>query len=234
MDLGMRLAQTPCHRDHARMSAAWITRLTHPSLLMLPLALSAAQPNPAPQEFWQEVAVRLPLPAGWTGAPLNRVALMPDGTVRVSDGAAWFAARSGGLEAAAAPDLSLETRWRAELPGRQVRQFAEGPDRVVLAATDQGLWERRASGVWTRQTAVDQTGRDWLAGEIRGVAVVLPDVWWIALPSAVACREDGGWRFWTGREGLPSGDLTCAAAGPAGQVWFGTRRGAVYLCGVDP
>lgn len=212
-----------------------VTRARFATLLLLLTfpALGAAPTAPAPQTFRQEVSIRVPLLAGMDPWAATQLARTPEGEVRASDGRSWYRVHEGRLEPASPPDLASEDSWLAELPGRQVHQFASGQDGSVLAATDQGLWLRSPSGAWSRQTAVDALGRDWLAGESRGVAIGISGIWWIALPAAVVSRRDGTWRFWTGREGLPAGELTCAATGPGEEVWFGTRRGAVRFDGQD-
>src|SRR5690606_6264461 len=56
---------------------------------------------------------------------------------------------------------------------------------------------------------------------------------WFACPQGVGYRVDGDeWRLFTGAEGLPYNDFTCAASGPNG-VWFGTTNGAIHFDGED-
>lgn len=215
------------------MAVTRLTRRIAGAVLTLPLALLAAPPEPAPQEFRQEVVARLADPSGALGGGFQRILLATDDSVRAWDGRNWFTVRDGRLEAAAAPEENEVKLWREELRDRSVRQWARQGDGAALVATDQGLWERRASGLWNRVIALDETGRDWPAGDVRGVAVTRAGVWWVALPSAVASQHDGRWRFWTGRDGLPVGDLVCVAVGPEDEVWFGSRRGAVRFDGRD-
>jgi hypothetical protein len=215
------------------MAVTQPTRRIAGAVLALPLTLLAAPLEPAPQEFRQEVVAQLADPSGGSERGFQRVLLASDGSVRASDGRNWFAVGDGRLEAATAPQENEVTQWRDELRDRSVRQWAGQEDGEVLAATDQGLWERGGSGSWRRLVALDDTGRDWLAGEVRGVAVTRAGLWWVALPGAVASHHDGRWRFWTGSDGLPVGDLTCVAVGPEDEVWFGSRRGAVRFDGRD-
>ena len=43
--------------------------------------------------------------------------------------------------------------------------------------------------------------------------------------------HDGTWKFFEGKDGVPYNDFTCAAAGPDGNVWWGTRKGAIRFSG---
>lgn len=65
---------------------------------------------------------------------------------------------------------------------------------------------------------------------LRNVAVVLVDArnrLWFAAEEGVGYLENGKWRLFTGKEGLPYAKFTCGAAGPDGTVWFGTTKGAI-------
>ena len=210
-----------------------------PGFILIPLWLlggagrftQAGDLRPAPQAFRQEVAIRVPAPAGMPAGGLTRVVVAGDGSVRVSDGQRWFDLREGlltALPAAVAPETDPA---RTELAGHEIRQIARSPGGRAMAATDRGLWERGPTGSWARVPVIDGAGCDWATGELRGVGIDSTGAAWVALPSAVACRRKERWELYTGREGLPGGDITCVAAGPDGEVWFGTRRGAVRFEG---
>lgn len=137
----------------------------------------------------------------------------------------WLATTNGVLR------LTAGKAATTELAGHEVRQIASGSGRRLLAATRHGLWQRTPNGSWECQPIADERGGDWTTADVRGVAVAGDGAWWVALADRVACRRDGHWRFFTGKEGLPVADFTGVAAGPEGEVWFGTRRGAVRFDG---
>ena len=139
--------------------------------------------------------------------------------------AIWLATTSGVVR------LPADGVPGTELAGRDVQQVATGPRGVVLAATDQGLWRREADATWKRVRVVDQDGRTSTNSLLRGVAIASDGTWWVATPDRVGFRRQNRWRFLDGRDGVPVADFTCAAAGPGGEVWFGTRRGAVRFDG---
>ena len=70
-------------------------------------------------------------------------------------------------------------------------------------------------------------GARWGTSDVRGVAFDSKGQLWFATLAGAACRTADGWKFYTGRDGLPYNDFTVLTAGPDGTVWFGTHLGAV-------
>jgi len=251
------------------------------STALLALLLSpatAADFQPAPQQFRQEVSRQWPLPAEAAPGGFTLLDAPPAGGVRASDGHRWFALRDDKWQVlsppAGAPDgagwlevdnqvrilpvplaavrhiqrhgqsvwlatahgvvrLTAQGRWATELSDQDVRQVAIGPGGQVWAATAHGLWQRRDAGHWEPIHAADDAGRVWTARDVRAVAVDRQGNPWIATPAGVLQRQGDRWRFYTGREGLPYADFTCAAAGAEDEMWWGTHRGAVRFDGAD-
>ncbi len=120
-----------------------------------------------------------------------------------------------------------------ELADQDVRQVAIAANHPGLAASAGGLWQRNQAGQWERVRVTDEAGRVWAEGDVRGVAIDAAGRWWIATPAGVIRRSGEQWTFFTGHEGLPYADFTCAAAGTCSEVWFGTHRGVVRFDGQD-
>lgn len=108
----------------------------------------------------------------------------------------------------------------------RIRQVTASRDGSIYAASDRGLF-RHSNGAWTKVSAADQTGRDWTAGEVLGVAFDAVGHLWIATTAGAGRREGNKWTFYEGKDGLPWNEFTCIAAGPRGEVWFGTRLGVI-------
>lgn len=138
----------------------------------------------------------------------------------------WLATSKGAVRVTASGQVNHE------LPDYDVRQVATGPGALVLAATSRGLLRRGDNGQWEQVRAVDDTGRVWTEGDVRGVAVDAQGNWWVATSAGVIHRVGDQWSFFTGRDGLPYADFTCVAVAGK-EVWFGTRRGAVRFDGQD-
>lgn len=111
------------------------------------------------------------------------------------------------------------------IPG-QVRQAVRLQDESVIASADDGLWRITPEGA--KQIRIhDGLGRAWAVSDVRALALDKQGQLWIATQAGVVEGRDGDWQFYTGQDGLPYNDFTCAAAGSDGAVWFGTRVGVV-------
>lgn len=78
---------------------------------------------------------------------------------------------------------------------------------------------------------VDELGRVWPKEIVLAAARDSTGKIWAASKAGVARQTESGWKVYEGKDGLPWNDFTCAAAGPAGEMWFGTRLGAVHWDG---
>ncbi|MEO2050099.1 MAG: hypothetical protein ABGX16_26375 [Pirellulales bacterium] len=111
-----------------------------------------------------------------------------------------------------------------------VNQAALTPDGQIIIATHQGLLLQVGSGC-EPLIVEDGLGRRWGTSDVRGVAVDSRGQLWFVTLAGAACRTADGWRFYTGREGLPYNDFTVIEPGPNGVVWFGTHLGAIRFDG---
>ncbi len=110
-----------------------------------------------------------------------------------------------------------------------VQQIARGPAGRWALATDRGLFEREREGDWQQVVVRDGKGRIWAAENVRGVTYDIDGQLWFACLAGVGRRDDQGWQFYEGKDGLPYNDFTCCAAAPDGSVWFGTHKGAIQF-----
>src|SRR6185369_7298832 len=83
----------------------------------------------------------------------------------------------------------------------KLNQLAVDSDGTVYAASAAGLF-RRSQQDWERIEMVDEVGRDWGAGEVRGVAFDSKDRLWVGTRAGAGFREGGKWRFYEGKDGL--------------------------------
>ncbi len=97
-----------------------------------------------------------------------------------------------------------------------------------LAGTDTGLYAlagTRLVPVYPRDARYS-----WAPVEVHALAATENAVWFGA-KNGVGRLAAGGWKLFTGAEGLPHNRFTGAAAGPGETVWFGTERGALRWYG---
>lgn len=87
----------------------------------------------------------------------------------------------------------------------------------------------------------DKEKKDWTAifpkdskysWALRNVAAVVVDSngnLWFGAEQGVGRFDGKSWKLYSGKEGLPYNNFTCATAGSNGIVWFGTKRGAIRV-----
>lgn len=109
-----------------------------------------------------------------------------------------------------------------------VHALALGPDGLVVIGAENGLFTREKGGDW-RQHFPNDDPKSWAPTRVEGVGIDGKGRIWFASPQGVGVLENGGWKLYTGAEGLPYNDFTCLAIGPDNEVWFGTRIGAIRL-----
>ena len=185
--------------------------------------------------FPQEIAER------WTeadGLPADRIdeVRLVNGLLKIRVRDTWYA-RNGNTWENTDPEphwyLIPEDDTMAVLrqePGEHsipVQDVAPESGEPEAAVTEKGLFLRQEDGCFQRTVIDDEAGRHWAVRDVRGVALDKDGTLWVATPAGVCARREGAWYFYTGAEGLPYDDFTCAAAASDGSVWFGTTIGAI-------
>ena len=145
------------------------------------------------------------------------VATTAGGAVRFADGA-WTACD-------AAAETSLGT-----VDGEAVTASVKLGSQTY-AGTAAGLFRSEDGASW--QAVMPRAGaRSWALYDVRALVADSLGRLWFASPQGVGCLgTDGAWSLYTGKDGLPYDDFTCAAAGGDGAVWFGTPKGAIRFDG---
>jgi hypothetical protein len=129
--------------------------------------------------------------------------------------------------------FQIEDRKQASLGWNEkqgINQAALGPEGVLYVASGTGLY-RWQSAKWERTEILDDAGRDWDAGRVLGVGFDSLGRLWAATKAGVCCREEKGWRFYEGKDGLPWNDFTGVVAGLEGEMWFTTHLGVIRFDG---
>lgn len=69
----------------------------------------------------------------------------------------------------------------------------------------------------------------WLPKNVAALVTDSKGRLWFGANEGIGYLEGNKWKLFTGKEGLPYNKFTCAAAGPNGIVWFGTKKGAIEV-----
>ncbi len=123
------------------------------------------------------------------------------------------------------------------LPSDDVRDIAMVDGRVTVwtdggaVAWDGEEWKttdaKPPQRLMPSVTVIDSFGRTWNQDSLLTSIKDVKNQMWVASAAGLACQTREGWRFYEGRDGLPYNGFTCSAAGPAGEMWFGTDKGLI-------
>lgn len=114
----------------------------------------------------------------------------------------------------------------------RVNQIALSPDGTLWVASSAGLFRRVENG-WAPVDILDEGGRGWALRDVGGVAMDSRGHLWAGTRAGVACQSASGWKFYTGREGVPVCDFTGITPGQDGEIWLSSRLGVVRFDGQD-
>lgn len=156
------------------------------------------------------------------GEEVTALALSSDGAM-LAVGTTTGVAMYEGIERAAF--------YATESPVRGI--VLDGEQSAV--ATDAGLFLGRPSDTFFADAQVYPADErySWAPMEVRGLAKT-GDAIWFGCRNGAGVWTDAGWSLFTGSEGLPYGNFTCAEPGEShGVIWFGTERGAIRYDGVS-
>ena len=185
----------------------------------------ATEPPVVVGEFLQEIALHRERQQGLPSPDVLWILSDEDGAIVVKTDRG-FANWSSGAWQACGP---IQRGAPLGLPRNlEIRQRATDNTGRRAAATDRGLFECIGSGDWRQLRVDDELGRLWAQADVRGVTYdSMGQLWFATLAGVGARQENGKWKFFEGRDGLPFNDFSCVAAGSDGSVWFGTTRGVI-------
>ena len=223
----------------AGMRATKMQKLPFELILMVAAFTQIAMAQP-PQakigRFSQEVATCYTIEHGLPSNDVQSVRLGADSQVYAETKKGWAVCKKGNWSKCDVPAAEMLVGYVdpacCRSLGKQVNQVAKNADGCIVVATDKGLLTR-ADARFEPIVVEDGQGRRWGVSEVRGVAFDSLGQLWFGTPAGVACRTSQGWKFYTGREGLPYSDFTSATAGPKGVVWFATHFGAIRFNGSE-
>lgn len=90
---------------------------------------------------------------------------------------------------------------------------------------DNGLFLKIGKNKWTQVLPADEN-YSWALNNVAALVVDSNGNLWFGSKEGIGKYANGIWQLFTGKEGVPYTQFTCASAGPSGEVWFGTENGA--------
>ena len=180
-----------------------------------------------PQEVARIFTERDGLPVG----AVNRIWFGEDGVpvVEAADGAFRFDGETWASCEATAP-VREAVPSPAAVAAQEVLSTATCGDSAAVGAKG-GLYIRmQKDGGWSRALPADER-YSWALRDVRVVAYDAKGRLWFGAQGCAGVWDGMKWTLFTGAEGLPYDQFTCAVAGEDGVMWFGTKRGAIRADG---
>lgn len=149
--------------------------------------------------------------------------------VRVS----WFAPSGRALMATATGvwERNPDSDQPIFAPSDAVLALAGGPDGAVAVGTSGGLYAREKADAGFVQLYPADDRYSWVPRDVAAAAYDSQGRLWFGCDQGAGVFAEGEWTLYTGAEGLPYNEFTCAAPGEDGVIWFGTKRGAIRFDG---
>ncbi len=178
------------------------------------------------QLITQDVAVHHTERSGFTDKKVNSVVLEKDSPVAILesvsykwDGELWSSTSVNKTEIPRSYPLLPETAG----PLLSLKEFKG----VLFAGTKKGLFRfDKGTDQWQEVMPRDENYR-WAPYNVAVLVVDSKERLWFGAEQGVGFLHDNQWTLFSGNEGLPYNNFTCATAGPDGIVWFGTTKGAI-------
>ena len=101
-------------------------------------------------------------------------------------------------------------------------------EKVVGSAN--GLFFKKKDEEWREVYPADEK-YSWKLSNVTVLQVDSKDRLWFGSNEGVGFYSNGGWKLFTGKEGLPFKHFTSIAKTPNGEIWFGTKKGAIRTDG---
>jgi ligand-binding sensor domain-containing protein len=163
--------------------------------------------------------------SGWTPVRLEGAALGARDYTAVShdpEGGTYLGS-SDGVIIALTRDSFLERQLPAHGPERKIGLVAAGGGAVYLAGLKAVY---RYDGEFT---PIELPG-SWFEGTVTGLLPERGGGLWLSTRFGILHYTGSVWEVFDRRQGLPTENFTCAAAGERGELWFGTfDRGVLRL-----
>ena len=186
--------------------------------------LAAEQVPDSSQKFPQEIRTFYQQSSGLPSDDVLDVQVDHQGVVRAETSSGWVRRSADTWLPCEAPTPTAAQEASIQLRSHKRPAAGAGPLDASLLP-----WSDRLPESLSQEFPSDGE-QAWL---VRDACVVQDGLgrFWFATQQGIGRHADGKWSFFTGADGLPFNDFTCATAGADGTIWLGTSRGVVRFDG---
>lgn len=195
-------------------------------LLMLILPVSTYSQSLGNQIISQDIAIKHSQKSGFSDEKVMDLYLENDNPVSLFDskalmwnGKTWNSIQSKNKE---------EKLVYPELPGDAGKILSSVKfGNNIFVGTENGLYRFSSMDKKWQEILPQDKKYKWAPYHVAALTVDSKGQLWFGAEQGVGCFKENQWKLYSGKEGLPYNNFTCAAAGPDGIVWFGTEKGAI-------
>jgi hypothetical protein len=191
-------------------------------------SVSVFAQTPAKQSFKQDVAVMHSSKQELPDGRINHITLVEDEPVAITeegsfrfDGNTWksfnYNAQDKKLKLPKLPKSAKNLNVSVE--------YNNG----FAAAFDNGLYLYTSKAKGWQRALPNDLNYSWALRDVTTLVVDSEGRLWFGAEQGVGYLDGDSWTLFTGKEGLPYNNFTCATAGKDGIVWFGTEIGAIRV-----
>jgi len=123
-------------------------------------------------------------------------------------------------------DLSKEKMGVAE----DVLSAADCQQKVFVGKKDGLFMQGERKDEWIEIFPADGN-YSWKLSNVSVLQADSKDRLWFGSNEGAGYLQNGQWKLFTGKDGLPFKHFTCIAGAPDGEIWFGTEKGAIRADG---
>jgi len=196
-------------------------------ILLLPLSFIFTRVNGS-EQFLQEICTVFTTEDGLPEMPFleirtdesgSIIAVSTDGEF-IYDGERWKLFSNS----------SLKLKNDKEELDAYVLSQAKYQHRNYLGKEDGLFIQGEKENEWSELFPADRN-YSWKLSNVNVLQVDSKDRLWFGSNEGAGYFQNGHWKLFTGKEGLPFKYFTCVAAAPNGEIWFGTEKGAIRTDG---
>ena len=176
----------------------------------------------------QEIATVFTLDDGLPDARFSAIWLDESGNI--------LAASSGGeyiydgdrwkILSKSSSDLSKEKKDLDE----DVLSTVDYQQKVFVGKKDGLFMQGERKDEWNEIFPADEN-YSWKLSNVNVLRADSKDRLWFGSNEGAGYLQNGQWKLFTGKDGLPFKHFTCIAEAPDGEIWFGTEKGAIRADG---
>ena len=196
-------------------------------LLLLSFSSSFAQVN-SNDIFLQEVATVYTPDDGLPEAIFSDIQLYKSGKVIAVSEKGTFIYDGGKWESSS--NLSSDILKGKKDTDENILVNIEYQQKIYIGRKDGLFIQGKEKNKWIEIFPADNN-YSWKLSNVNVLKADSKGRLWFGSNEGVGYFHNDQWKLFTGKEGLPFKYFTCIANAPDGQIWFGTKKGAIRVDG---